>query len=206
MAMSNFQKGALGVGAGASLMPFFNYENPADVAAPYFDKIPETMRPYYSPYMEAGNRALPQLENQFSNNLTNPSQKLNEIGGGFKQSPGFDFAMKQALQAGNHAAAAGGMMGSPQHEQQSMEMATNLSNQDYNQWLQHALNLYGTGMSGEEDLSHLGFGASNEMAQSIINALMTRGSLAFQGQNQENQNTGDIFGNIGGLASLAAFL
>lgn len=204
--LNSFQKGALGIAGGAALMPFLNYENPADVASPYFDKIPGEMKPYYEPYINAGNRALPHLQNEFEGNVANPGGRLNEIGQNYRQSPGFDFAMKRALQASNNAAAAGGMAGSPQHEQENMELATNLSNQDYMGWLQHALGLYGTGLEGEQNLAHMGYGAGDELAQSIANSLMTRGSLAFQGQNQENQNMGDIFGGIGGLASLAAFL
>ena len=34
------------------------------------------------------------------------------------------------------------MAGSPQHEQENMQLATNLGNQEYNGWLTKALGLY----------------------------------------------------------------
>ncbi|HLX54778.1 MAG TPA: hypothetical protein VKR58_12590, partial [Aquella sp.] len=93
----------------------------------------------------------------------------------------------QALQGGNQAAAAGGMAGSPQHEQQNMQLATNLGNQDYYNYLNPALGLYGAGLSGEQNLFNTGYGASTDLATTLANLFGTQGSLSYAGGANQNQ-------------------
>ena len=131
---------------------------------------------------------------------------MNKIGEGFKESPGFKFAMQQALQGGNHAAAAGGMAGSPQHEQQNMQMATDLGNQEYNNWMKNALGMYGQGLQGSQGMANQGQQAGQSMADMIAQTLAQQANLSFNGQQQQNQNKSDMWGNIfKGAGSLAAF-
>jgi len=87
------------------------YKNPADSANKYIDQIPGQTSQYFQPYINAGQNALPQLQGQYNDLLNNPGGKLNQMGGQFQQSPGFQFALQQALQGSGHAAAAGGMAG-----------------------------------------------------------------------------------------------
>lgn len=204
--MNPWQLGALG-GAGAAMgYGMFNNQNPADSAMPYFNQIPDTMKQQYQPYINAGQQSMSQLQGQYGDLLNNPGGKLNSIGSGYQQSPGFQFALKQALQSTNHGAAAGGMFGSPQHDFQNMDVATGLANQDFGNWMHNALGLYGQGLTGQNDFSHMGFNASNELSQSLAQNLMNQGGLAFQGQANQNQNQSDIFGSLGNLGMLAAFL
>jgi hypothetical protein len=88
------------------------------------------------------------------------------------------------------------MAGSPQHEQQNMQLATNLANQDYGNWMQNALGLYGSGLSGQQGMAGMGQQAGQSMADMIAQTLAQKGNLAFQGQSQRNQNRSDIWGNI----------
>ena len=104
------------------------------------------------PYIDQGQAQYGNLNSQYGQLMNDPGGRMNQIGQSYHQSPGFQFALQQALQGAGHAAAAGGMAGSPHHEQQNMGLATNLANQDYNQWLQQALGLYGRGMSGSQSL------------------------------------------------------
>ena len=183
-------------------------KNPADSAMPYLNQIPGQTQPYMQPWFDAGRNALPRLQGQYDSLLGDPGAKMNQIGQSFKESPGFKFAMQQALQGANHAAAAGGMAGSPQHEQQSMQLATDLGNQEYNNWLQNALGLYGAGLSGEQGLSQQGQQSGQSIADMIAQTLAQQGNLAFQGQRQQNQNRNDLWGNIfkGAGSVLGAFL
>jgi hypothetical protein len=187
-------------------MGMFGNNNPAHDAMGYFNQIPGQVKPYYDPYIQAGQRQLPGLESQYGQLQNDPGGRLNQIGQSYHQSPGFQFALQQALQGSGHAAAAGGMAGSPQHEQQNMELATNLGNQDYNQYMQNALGLYGMGMQGGQHLYDQGYNASNEMGQTIGNNLQSQGSLAYNGRQQQMQSQGDTLGAFANLASLAAFL
>lgn len=195
--------GLVGGGLGAL---FGDWENPADAASGSIDAIPGIMKPYYDPYINRGNQAGDDLMGRYGNMLNDPGALVNKIAGGYHQSPGFQFALKQALQGADHAAAAGGMAGSPQHEQQNMGIATGLADQDFNRWLSNALGMYGRGLSGEEGMYQTGFGASNELAQSLANSMLTKAQLQYAGQDAENQRQGNMWGSLGeGAGILAAF-
>src|SRR6185503_15277001 len=117
--------------------------DPSKKASKYLNQVPGQIKPQYNPFIKAGNNQIPQLEEQYSGLLNDPGSMLNKFGESYHQSPGFDFALKQALQGAGNAAAAGGMAGSPMHEQENMELSTNLANQDYNNYLRNAMGLYG---------------------------------------------------------------
>ena len=184
----------------------FGGKNPADSAMPYLNQIPGQTQQYQQPWMQAGKDQLPGLQDQYSQLMNDPGGKMNKIGEGFKESPGFKFAMQQALQGGNHAAAAGGMAGSPQHEQQNMQMATDLGNQEYGNWMKNALGMYGQGLQGSQEMANQGQQAGQSMADMIAQTLAQQANLSFNGQQQQNQNKSDMWGNVfKGAGSLAAF-
>lgn len=168
------------------------YEDPAKKAMPYFEQIPGQVSPYFQPYIQQGQQAGQTLSPIYQNLLQNPGAELNKIGGSFRQSPGFDFALQQALGAANRGFAAGGMAGSPMAAQQNMTIAEQLANQDYYNYLDRALGLYGKGLGGEEMMYGKGFGASQSMADMIAQALATEGSLQYAGTAGRNQMTGDL--------------
>lgn len=185
-------------------------KNPADMAMPYLNQIPGTLKPYYSPYINAGKNSLTQLQGQYNQLLSNPGSLFSQFGEGYEPSPGYQFNFDQAMNASNNAAAAGGLLGTPGHQQQSATLASNLANQDFHNYIAEILQLYGLGLHGEEDISHMGYGASNELANSLGNNLLNQGNLAFQGQANQNQIQADqrngwlgLGGTIlGGLMSL----
>lgn len=195
-------RGQLGAGAGGLIGAglgglFADWNNPADAASPYFDQIPGQLEKYFNPYIQAGNRALPGLEQQYGKLITDPSGRLNEIGAGYQQSPGFQFAMQQALQGAGHASAAGGMAGSPMAQQQSMQLASDIASQDYNNYMRNALGLYGQGLQGQHGLYNTGAESGMRMGENLASVLAQRARLAYEGQNAENQRSGGIWGSIG---------
>ena len=151
------------------------YHDPMEAAAPYLNQIQPTMEQYYNPYVQMG---------------LNPGQSVNQIGQGFQQSPGLDFALQKALGAGNNAAAAGGMAGSPQHQYQNMQTATGLANQDYYNWLNQA--------QGQQ---RLGFEGTNQLAQSIMDSLMAKAGLQTSSTNQRNMRNQGAFSDSLGLGA-----
>lgn len=172
-------------------------KNPADAAMPYIEQIPGKTKQYYEPFYEAGKNALPLLQDQYTNLLNNPGDKLNNIGTNYSQSPGLKFAIEQAMQGANHAAAAGGMAGSPAHEQQNIGLATNLANQDYYKWLDSATNLYSQGLHGQEGLVRGGQQAGSSMADMIAQAMAQQADLAFRGQQEKNSQNSSLWNGIG---------
>lgn len=168
----------------------------------YLQQIPGAIQPYYQPYMDAGTQAIPQLEQQYTNLITDPGATFNQMGQSFQKSPGFDFQMQQALQGSNQAAAAGGMAGSPQHEQQNQQLATNLANQDYYNYMNQVMGLYGQGLHGEQDMMHTGYDASKSYSDQIAQALAAQAGLQYQKDASKNQMWANL---AGGAATGAAY-
>lgn len=193
-----------GTMAGAGLGNMFSpWENPAEAASPYLGQIPSTIAPYYDPYIQGGGQQFGNYMGQANKLTNNPGQMVNEIGSNYQQSPGFEFQMQQALQGGTNAAAAGGYAGTPQHQQYAMQTANDIASQDYNKYMQDALRMYGLGFQGLGQQSQMGYGASNEMAQSLMSALMTQAQLEYEAANAENQHEGGSMGGLlGGIGSM----
>lgn len=212
MAMSSIDKfnlggglGSLGAGIGSL---FFGGGNPYKGASKTLDQIGPMAGQYYSPYINAGAHvALPQLLDQFKGLINDPNALISKIGGGYQKSPGYDWQLNQGMQAANNAAAAGGLAGSPQHQQQAATMAEGLANQDYYNYLQHALGLYGTGLQGMSGLNQMGFNSSDQMANLLSNLMGQKAQMQFAGDAAQNQQKGSAWGNIlGGLGKVGGVL
>jgi len=234
----NFSGAAGGLGSliAAFLMGQGKYNNPANSAMPYLNQIQGTLQQGYDPYVNAGLGAmgnysdlskqmtsfLPQLQGALGSAMSSPGQFINTIGQNFQQSPGYQFQVNQAENAAKNAAAAGGMLGSPQQQQGIAGTVNQLANQDYYGYLNEAMGAFGKGVEGSQNLVNTGFqgfgnimnqgyNASNEMAQSLANALQSQGSLAYAGQANKNQyqqaQQGGIAGLVGGgIASILPYL
>jgi len=191
--------GGLGQSAGGLWNIFGHQPNPADIANKSIGQIPGQTQQYYSPYMQAGQGALGDLQNQNKSLLSGGIQ--NQLGAGYKESPGYQFKLRQALGAGNNAAAAGGTLGTPMHQQQSMQLANDIASQDYNDYLKNQIGLYGLGYGGEQGINSQGFDASRGMADTLGNVLSQQGAYGFmgqQGQNQrKSQGLSDLFTGLG---------
>ena len=175
---------------------FHGGKNPADSASPYLNKIPGAVSPYYQPYINQGQQANQNLMGQFGQLINNPGEKFSQLGQGYKESPGYQFKLNQALQAGNNASAAGGMAGSPMHQQQSMQTANDIASQDYNDYINHILGLYGYGLQGEQGLGQQGYEASRGYGDILGSNLAQQGQLAYEGQAGQNANRSGLFNNI----------
>jgi len=213
--LSNWQKFGMGTSAGSMLggglfNMFGDHNNPADAAKPYYDQIPGAVKPYYDPYVQAGQGQIPKLSEQFNQLMQNPSEMMNRFGQGYQQSPGYQFQMDQSQRAIQNAMASGGMTGTPQHELGAGQAAGQLANQDYYNYLNHVMSMYGQGLSGGQDMMHQGYNASSSLADILGSNLAQQGNMAYQGQAGENsadsQGMSNIFGGLGAFASLASLL
>jgi len=199
--------GGAGAAAGIGSALFGDWKNPADAAMGDMDKIPGQISKYLDPYINQGNEQYGRLNDQYGQLMKDPGGRVNQIGQSYHQSPGFQFALQQALQGAGHAAAAGGMAGSPQHEQQNMTVATGLANQDYNQYLQNALGAYGMGLSGSQGIYNTGARAGMSAGEDMASYFANRAKLQYEGQNAENQHSGGMFGSlVGAGAQILPFL
>lgn len=183
------------------------YSNPADKGMDYLNKIPDTIKPYYDPYINAGKNSLSSLMGQYSSLLNNPNAIMKMLGKGYQQSPGYQFDYNQGMNATNAAAASGGMLGTPYHQQNAASMASNLADQDYQKYMQQMMQLYGFGLQGEQGINEMGFNASTGLADQLANNQTNQAGMAYAGQSNKNQANADLWNSAikGGTAGLTYF-
>lgn len=155
---------------------------------------------YYAPYSEAGARALPTLEEQYMMLLNDPAAVNQMLASGFQTSPGYQFQMDQAMMAANQANAAGGMAGTPAHQQQAMGYATGLANQDYYNYLNQMTGLYNTGLSTAGNINQMGYNANAASANLMSDYLAALMGLEYASQASQNRATSSLLGGmLGGI-------
>lgn len=187
-------------GIGDFVGNLFGGNNPGDAASQYYNQIPDILKQYLKSYADRGNAIYPQIQREYDQLLLDPTSVLNKLGQGYQQSPGYQFQLNQSLNAGNRAAAAKGMLGSPMQQQQAQQTAGQLANQDFNQYLAHAMRLYGQGLAGDQHIYDSGAGISTNLGEGLASALMSRGNLAYSNATNQNQMNQQLIGMLAGLA------
>lgn len=175
---------------------FKSPEDPSKAANQYLQQIPGAMQPYYQPYMEAGKGAMTDLQNQYGQMTSDPGALMSKLSAGYKESPGYQQALRAALQAGQNASAAGGMLGTPQDQTQAMDTASGMASKDYEAYMKHIMDLFGGGLSGEQGINKMGFDASTGYADSLGQVLGQQGQNAFAGAAGRNTARGQDWSNI----------
>lgn len=192
-AVPSFSPFGLGIGAGIGALGAFGQHSLAGAANPYLQQAGQ----YYAPYMQAGQAMLPGLESQYGQLTGDPAAMLARFGAGYQQSPGYQAQVSAALRSANQAAAAGGMAGSPAEQQALAGRVSGITAQDYQNYLQNVLGLYGQGLGGMGGLAGMGLQAAGGAAD----VAKTQAQLAYAEQMRRNQAGGGLFGGIGGFAS-----
>lgn len=170
------------------------FPDPSREAGKSLDRIPNETNKYGQPFFEAGASALPGYKDFMDHLMRNPDQILNMLGQGYKESPGFQWNKKEGEGAINNAQAAGGMLGSPQHQQMAGEMATNLASKDYNEYMDRILKGLGIGTQGTGDIVKGGQVAGSDMAKRISDYLTNKSTLQYAGTASQNNIVGDLIG------------
>lgn len=166
-------------------------------------QIPDEMKKYLMPYINAGQGALPHLNDisgEYEHMYKDPNEIISRIGAGYQKSPGYDWQLDQGENAITNAAAAGGMAGTAQHQQQAGTLATNLANQDFQNYLSKALGVFGSGLEGrrgvETDIFKTGAGASSDLATSLAQLLDQRAKLEYERGASTNKGFSDMASSI----------
>lgn len=187
--------------------------------------IPGAVSPYYQPYINAGYEAGsalrpqyqgllsmgPEVMNTYLSMMTNPSQSVNQIGSTYQASPGYDWQVEQGQAAVNNAEAAGGMLGTPEHEQEDAMLTENIADQNYYDYVDRALaqqkfgaqgasDLYQRGLGGVEGINKMGYSASTDLAEAIAQSLLAQASLQSKAGQSNRMSLGNLIGtaaNIG---------
>ncbi len=82
-----------------------------------------------------------------------------------------------------------------------------MASQDYENYLNHVLGLYGKGLEGYGDINKMGYGASTGYGNELGSNLAQKAQNAFAGQQFKNQQKSGGWGNLfGGIASALPYL
>lgn len=182
------------------------FPNPAKGAEKALNQIPGQTNKYGQPFFEAGAGALPGYREFMDHLMRNPDQLMNMLGQGYKESPGYQWNLKQGQNAIENASAAGGMAGTPQHQQMAGQLATNLASKDYGDYMDRILKMLGLGAAGTGDIVKGGQTAGSDMASRIAEYLTNKSNLQYAGQASQNKMTGDLLGGamklVGGFMGM----
>lgn len=184
------------IGGGAAAIGAGMNKNPADAASPYLNQIGPQTGALYQPYINSGMRAKKTLMQQFQELINHPDFKMNQIGQGYQQSPGYQYRVDQSTRAANQAAAAGGMAGSPEEQKWLADTVGNQAGEDYWKYLTGGLGEYNKGLEGFGHINDTGFNASTNQANSLQSMLESLASNASSGANNQNQSNNGIIGGI----------
>lgn len=200
----------LGIGAGVAGIGggLYNIFGPkagiSQEANKYLNQIPGAMKPYYQPYMGAGQNALGQLMGQYGQLTGSTGDVYNKLAGGYQESPGFKQQLQKAMGAAGSAQAAGGMLGTPASTMQSANIASDIASKDFGDYMSRMMGLYGTGLQGLSGINQMGYDASTGYGNMLGNVLGQQGQYGAMEQAMRNQQRGQGFGQLfGGLGTLA---
>lgn len=176
---------------------FGNEPNPANSAMPYLNQIPQMEKQYYNPYIQNAQTAYQNLAPSLNQMASSPADYLQQLMQQYQPSREYQLARDEALRAAGNTAAAGGMRGSQQDIENEAKLTDMLMGKDMQQWLSNVLGIQQTGLKGEGGLYDTGFNATRDLSSDLANVLGEQAGLAFQGQREENQRSGDLLSGLG---------
>lgn len=161
--------------------------DPAKDANRYLDKIPGVGHDAYDPFINQGKEAGGILKDQYGRML-DPTKFMDDIMSKYKMSEGATYKRDLLGKGIGNTAASGGFSGTPEHQREYGQMANDVMSGDMQEYLQNALGIHGTGLSGEKDFYDKGFQASGSLADLLAGVLGSKSGLAFQSGTQKNAN------------------
>lgn len=187
-----------------SIGSMFGMGNNSDVNN-YLGQIPGVGQQYLGPYASGGVNAMNTMQNQYSQ-MMDPTAFIAALMKNYQPSAQYQANLQNMTSQLANTAAAGGISGTPLHQQQQGQLANQLLSQDQQQYLQNALGVLGTGLSGENSIFNTGANASNNLADMIGGALNSQGSLAFLNNEQNTNNLSSMLGSGFGYAQNKGWL
>jgi hypothetical protein len=98
------------------------------------------------------------------------------------------------------------MQGSPEQQQNLANTVSGLANQDYYNYLQGALGLYGSGLQGMQGLYTTGANAANNYGNNLGEIGLASAQNAYSGAQAQNNANQSMFSGLGSLLGAASFL
>lgn len=178
------------------LSNLFNPTDPSQAANEYLSQIPGVSHGVYDPYITRGNQAGDILTKRFGEMSNDPMAFINNIMKGYNESDAYKFKADELSRAMGNTAAAGGMRGSFQDQENQAKLVQGLLGEDMQQWLSNVLGVNAQGLSGQQGLYNTGFGASQGLESSLMGGLGAQASNAYAGAANKNQFNSGLLGSI----------
>lgn len=170
------------------------YKKAWEAAQPYFEQGLGVQQPFY----QAGQRGLGGLEEWLAG-MKDPSGYINQLMGGYQESPWAKFQKEQGQSAINNAASASGLLGSTPYMEEGQRYQQGIGSQDMQQWLANVLGISGQYGQGQAGLAGMGQGAANQMGNIYGNMAQGAGQSAFAKERAREMQRAGLFGGIGNL-------
>jgi len=199
-----FDSSMFGSGAGSFLGGMFGDSGkPYDAAMQQYQQWANKAEGAQSPYLNAGKGAIGDYQ-QWLQGQKDPSGFINNLMGGYQESPYAKYLQQQSMNAGQNAASASGLMGSTPMLQQMQQNAGNIASQDQNQWLQNVLGINTQYGQGQNNLMTGGQNAANSLTN-LYNQMGQNMGQAAYGKEAGKQN--DFWNTVGGgIGMIGSFL
>lgn len=181
--------------------------NQGGSAMNYLNNIPGTITPYYQPFINQGQSAYNTMNPQISAMTSDPVAFLQNIMKGYQPSNSYQMQNTEMQKAAGNTAAAGGMRGSLNDISNSAHITDTLMGNDMQNWLANVLGIQRTGLGQESHIYDTGYNASNALAGDLSNVMGSQSQLAFQQQQQKEQQKSDLMHSlVGGAGMLGGWL
>lgn len=174
---------------------FGNSDAPYKDAMKEFEKYFGQAQQMQSPFYQAGVGTLPMYQN-YIGGMKNPSQFINNLMGGYKESSWAKYQQDQATRAAQNQGSAMGLTGSTPLTQFAQQNARDISSQDMGSWLQNVLGInkeYGQGLN---NLVSGGQNAANNMSNMLTQLAQLMGQGAYGQRAGQQQDMNNIIGGI----------
>lgn len=194
-----FDRNMFGSGLSGFLGGIFgNSGRPYDKAMEQYQHYANLGQATQQPFLNAGTNAIGNFQNWLSG-MQNPSQFINNQMANYQESPYAHYLQQQAMNAGQNAASASGLIGSSPFIQQMQRDASGIASGDMNQWLQNVLGInsqYGQGQFGLMNSGQQSANALTDMYHKVGQQM----AEAEYGKDAAKQK--DLFNAIGGGLSM----
>jgi hypothetical protein len=179
---------------------FGNSDAPYEDAMKQYKEYAGKAEGVQNPFLEFGKAGMPLFQNWLSG-MQDPSKFINNLMGGYQESPYAKFQQQQGMRTAQNVGSASGLTGSTPLMQFAQQNAQDISGKDMNSWLQNVLGVntqYGQGLGQQIGV---GQGAANALTGMYGDMGRQMGEAAYGREAGKNQDRNNMWGglfNLGG--------
>lgn len=175
------------------------YEDAGKAYQGIMEKYLPGIQQNFNPFIQAGQDALPQMQNALSK-MSNPTEFMNNILGSYQESPYSQFLRKYGNQGMTNAASASGMLGSGALMKEASDYNQQLTSRDLQQYLGNVLGINQSYMGGLNSLAGMGLSGAasygDVMSRLLPGYAEAMGGAAYGQKAGQQADQGALMGGI----------